>query len=392
MNLYVADPHWGWWIILYFYLGGIAAGAYFLATLIDLVGNEADQRLVRLGYGIALPLIALCGLFLIVDLDRPERFWHMLFKSEIVHEALGAGWPWTAASWTRMAQAPLLKYWSPMSVGSWAVGLFGLCCALSLLGSLWPQRCGLRWLQRGVIGRSLQGVGCSVGFFVASYTGALLSATNQPLWSDSVWIAPLFLTSAASTGIAALILLTHWQGTAPAECLGRLERTDRYALWLELIVFAVFLAALGTLLIPVLRTWQGQVLVAGTAVLGLIVPLGIHYLAAQANEGPARARFRFGLVKSLPVPERRRSITVAVFALLGGFALRYALLATPPELLAQRSALPSVRSSEVVGTPTGWGMLPRFSPEDGRMPSTPGADPSNKPAHLQPRSKVFQEP
>ena len=34
MNLFVADPHWGWWIILYFYLGGIAAGAYFTATLI----------------------------------------------------------------------------------------------------------------------------------------------------------------------------------------------------------------------------------------------------------------------------------------------------------------------------------------------------------------------
>src|SRR5262249_8307341 len=28
MNLFVEDPEWGWWIILYFYLGGIAAGAY----------------------------------------------------------------------------------------------------------------------------------------------------------------------------------------------------------------------------------------------------------------------------------------------------------------------------------------------------------------------------
>src|SRR5690348_11962785 len=31
MNLFVADPHWGHWILLYFYLGGIAAGAYFAA-------------------------------------------------------------------------------------------------------------------------------------------------------------------------------------------------------------------------------------------------------------------------------------------------------------------------------------------------------------------------
>ena len=27
MNLFVVDPEWGWWIILYFYLGGIAAGS-----------------------------------------------------------------------------------------------------------------------------------------------------------------------------------------------------------------------------------------------------------------------------------------------------------------------------------------------------------------------------
>ena len=29
----------------------------------------------------------LCGLFLIVDLHRPERFWHMLFNSEVVQAA-----------------------------------------------------------------------------------------------------------------------------------------------------------------------------------------------------------------------------------------------------------------------------------------------------------------
>ena len=29
MNLFVADPDWGGWIVCYFFLGGIAAGAYF---------------------------------------------------------------------------------------------------------------------------------------------------------------------------------------------------------------------------------------------------------------------------------------------------------------------------------------------------------------------------
>ena len=98
MNFFVADPEWGWWIILYFFLGGIAAGAYFVATLIDLTGNEKYHALARTGYLIAFPLICLCGLFLTVDLERPERFWHMLLKSEVFYQARAEGWPSTAHS------------------------------------------------------------------------------------------------------------------------------------------------------------------------------------------------------------------------------------------------------------------------------------------------------
>src|SRR5262245_13039700 len=183
MNLFVADPHWGWWIVLYFFFGGIAAGAYFSATLIDLVGREQDRELARLGYWIAFPLVSLCGILLIIDLDQPGRFWHMLLRSEVVGEAIQEGWPWSAAGWQHMIRAPLLKHWSPMSIGSWALLLFGLCSSLSFAGSLWPGG-RLEWLlRRSVLARGLQVIGCGVGFFVAAYTGALLTATNQPIWS-----------------------------------------------------------------------------------------------------------------------------------------------------------------------------------------------------------------
>ena len=105
MNYFVADPEWGWWIIGYFFLGGIAAGAYFMATMIDLVGSPEDRRLARIGYRIALPLILICGVFLTLDLHRPERFWHMLLRSEVVHEAISEGWPTAGAGWRTMAGA-----------------------------------------------------------------------------------------------------------------------------------------------------------------------------------------------------------------------------------------------------------------------------------------------
>jgi formate-dependent nitrite reductase membrane component NrfD len=366
MNLFVADPHWGWWIILYFFFGGIAAGAYFVATLVALFGSPEDRPISRIGYRLAFPLIVLCGVLLIVDLNRPERFWHMLVKSEVVREAIREGWPWSGPSWALMASAPLFKHWSPMSIGSWALSLFGLCSLLSYLGTLRPEGRVARWLNEGVLARVIQVVGCLVGFFIASYTGALLTATSQPIWSQSTWIAPLFLTSAASTGIAALLLLSH--GCIPAAGVHRLEAADRWALLLEAVVFAVFLASLGRVLGVVLSVWQGVLLVVVVPVVGVLGPLLL---------------------------QRRTPLGVAALALIGGFALRYAILATPPRLLdqddlAQVGASTSAQAVQDAGPlPTGFF---RISPEESRMPPQAGADPGNRPAEFQPRSKVFHEP
>jgi formate-dependent nitrite reductase membrane component NrfD len=340
MDLFVADPQWGLWIILYFYLGGIAAGAYFTATLIDLLGSEEDHELARLGYMVAFPLVCLCGLFLTIDLERPERFWHMLFKSEVVKAGF-KGWPF------------LFKYWSPMSVGSWALTLFGLCSLLSLLGNVWTGGRLERLFRRGWAARVLQVVGCFVGFFIAAYTGALLTATNQPVWSDTTWLAPLFLTSAASTGIAILIVLGERRGV-PEASLRRLERADLWALGLELAVFAAFLASLGGDLLAVLESWNGRLLVVGVLFIGLLVPLAVH--------------LRLGL--SLPA---RSAVLAAALALFGGFLLRYAVLKTPAELLAEG--------------PT---KVARFSPEDGRPRGEgTGADTNNRGGEVRPHSKVF---
>ena len=35
---FVASPEWHWYIVWYFFLGGIAGGAYALGTLLRLVG------------------------------------------------------------------------------------------------------------------------------------------------------------------------------------------------------------------------------------------------------------------------------------------------------------------------------------------------------------------
>jgi formate-dependent nitrite reductase membrane component NrfD len=319
MNPFVHDPGWGWWIVWYFFLGGLAAGCYFLATLIELFGSPEDRLLARLGYRVAFPLVVICGVLLIVDLERPERFWHMVLQSELVHEALGEGWP--LGGWGRMVQAAMLKWWSPMSIGAQALGIFGVCSFLSFLGTFWPAGRLARVLDSHVVGRVFKVIGSIVGFFVAAYTGALLTATNQPLWSATDWIGPLFLTSAASTAIALLLLLGR---TISAETRERLERADLWALAVELFIFLIFLASLGGVLPLALATWEGLLLVFGTFGGGVLVPLWLHLGFKDAS--------------------RARGTTAALCALIGGFILRFGMVRVGPALLHQ---FPNVTPAEV---------------------------------------------
>ena len=81
-------------------------GSYFIAILIEWFGADEDQPLAQIAYWIAFPAVVLCGLALVVDLHRPERFWHMLLKSEVTKAALAGGFPFTGAGWQRAVQAP----------------------------------------------------------------------------------------------------------------------------------------------------------------------------------------------------------------------------------------------------------------------------------------------
>src|SRR5437762_14237421 len=159
-----ASPEWHWLVILYFFFGGIAGGSYALAALIHLFGSVADRPLARLGFYIAFPAVVLCAPLLIVDLTRPERFWHMVIQSE--------------------RGLPMFKWWSPMSVGSWALMLFGAFAFLAFLGAAamderLPRLNRLAGVRRSPFRQPIALVGGVLAFFIAIYTGVLLSVTNR---------------------------------------------------------------------------------------------------------------------------------------------------------------------------------------------------------------------
>src|SRR6266542_2928037 len=171
-TFFTAAPHWTWFIIPYFFIGGLAGGAYFLAAILECFGRPADRPVIRTGYRVAAVGAIVSGLLLTVDLGQPLRFWHMLFQSE--------NFP-----------AIMFKAWSPISFGAWVVLAFGAFSILSALGAMAEEgriaSPALRAVHRGALGKLVAGISALLGFFLAGYTGILLAVTNRPIWADSPW-------------------------------------------------------------------------------------------------------------------------------------------------------------------------------------------------------------
>jgi formate-dependent nitrite reductase membrane component NrfD len=281
-------PHWGWWIVLYFFFGGLTGGVYFAAAWLDLFGDRTDRAAMRVGHLLAFPLIVLCAVFLIADLGQPLRFWHMIFQSERFPE-------------------PILKPYSPMSLGSGILFVFGLVSFLSFVDAL-LARGRLLHGPGNPIGKLVSVVGALAGLSLAGYTGALLNVSNEPVWGNSPWVSALFVFSGVSTGIAALLLFARRTSPATVE---KLSEADNYMMLFELITLIVFLATLGAVGSRFIFGSATLVLFAIVLIVGLLLPLAIHW--------------RPGLAGGM----RSASLLAAVLVLVGGFVLRWAVLAGP---------------------------------------------------------------
>jgi formate-dependent nitrite reductase membrane component NrfD len=266
------NPGWEMLIVCYFFFGGIAGGAFFTAAIADNFGSARDSKVARVGYLLSLPLVALCGLLLIADLGVPLRFMNMMRT---------------------------FKLWDPMSIGAWMLGVFGafsfVCSVLSFASS--ESMVGLR--------RKLGFVGMFFGFFLASYTGVLLSATALPLWSDARLMGALFLASGASTGIAAISLIMFLIGAPAGEGWSKVMRADRFSIIFELVVLAALIVLLGSTARPLTMGHYAPLFWGGLVVAGLLVPLVIEIAAHGA---------------------RALTAVAAALVLAGGFILRYVML------------------------------------------------------------------
>lgn len=281
----VKKAHWGWQIILYFFLGGIAGGSFLVATLADLFDAKKYASLIRSGRYLSFVCILVSPVLLILDLGKPERFHHML---------------------------RVLKFRSAMSLGTWGLSTFALCCGFTTAQQMANDGL-LNWfpplarLLKALPVKALATIGSFFGLFVASYTGVLLSSTAVPIWARAKHIlGPLFLTSGLSTALASLSLILSL-GRNNKQTLEQLERAELVAMTTELGLISALAPTLGSLGKPLYKGKLGSFFLVGTVANGVLVPLLV----------------RLGGKVTRKATTRGANIALSLMVLVGGMILRY---------------------------------------------------------------------
>lgn len=295
---------WPILIDLYFFLGGIAGGAFVIATIASLMDGDRYRDVVRVGYAVALLAILPCPILLIVDLGTPSRFLNMLM----------VGKPSVAIGMNAVTLGPFhLKPFSPMSVGAWGLQVFSLCAFVCAVET-WLADTRGRPFPRVRLAAGL--IGGLAGFFLAAYPGVLLGATARPLFISAHWLGALFLAVGAATGGAAIVLALAWlRGAAAADAIDRVMRVIAIALVTEvaaLVLFAASVRSAGSVginaaLTPLVSGSYSVPFWLGAVLLGTVLPL----LLQSGAVGRAASR---------------RTVITAALVLVGGFLVKFVLI------------------------------------------------------------------
>jgi formate-dependent nitrite reductase membrane component NrfD len=279
----IKEHTWTWEVPVYFWLGGIGAGSQLISTVAQLLGWK-DKAFFRATRYTVLVTMILSPILLIMDLGRPERFLNML---------------------------RILKLRSPMSTGSWALSIFGGFGGLIAThqvaedGLLGRDNALVRLIKALIPDRLLSIAALPFGLYVGSYSGILLGATSVPMWARNVVLmGPTFLSSGLSTALSTISFVLHLGDWGEKRTLEALRRAERISLLIEGGLIAASLLRMGRWGKPLYSKELAPLFFGGTILGGILAPFAL--LSGRES--------------------RPRGLLASTLVLLGGLALRFAMV------------------------------------------------------------------
>jgi molybdopterin-containing oxidoreductase family membrane subunit len=203
---------WGLYIGNFTFLVGVAAAAVVLVVPAYIFNWKPIREIVIYGELLAISAIIMCLLFVLVDIGRPDRFWHLL--------------------------PPLGHLNFPESLLAWDVLVLNIYFLLNLVVAthiLYRAFHGKPYDKRVVAPLVLLSIPMAVG--IHTVTAFLFNGlAARPYWNASI-LAPQFLASAFCSGPAILLMVFQL-----LRRFTRFEIQDE-AIWkiAELMAYAMFL-------------------------------------------------------------------------------------------------------------------------------------------------------
>lgn len=293
-NIPNVDPVLEVWhlpISIYLFLGGLAAGIMFFASLVTLFQKEKQfpatvkQGMLVVPFALSIGLMAL-----FYDLTSKINVWRLYTT---------------------------LRIESPMSWGAWVlliITIISFLWCFSYFKEIFPEwNWKFDFIKKLEVffirnRKKMASIMLPLSIVLGIYTGILLSAFNaRPLWNNAI-LGPLFLVSGLSTGVATILLISksHYEKSI-------LSKIDLLLILLELALIAHML--MGMYAGSEVQLEALDILIRGeytvmffvfVVILGLIFPALLEGIELLGYKVP------------IAIP--------AIFILIGGFIFRMVMI------------------------------------------------------------------
>ena len=277
------QPHWGWEVVSYLFLGGMMGGSGVIAALAQ---RSEDEPLERTSRYLSMALALACPAVLISHLGRPERFLNML---------------------------RVVKFKSPMSMGVWGLIGYSSFAGLNAAAQLSRDNIIPPWIERLEPKPVTVVMQAMFGAFTAGYTGVLLSATANPLWAKGKTHIPIISVCSAISGACALNAIALCADERGGAAQVKLERLEACAAAFELAALLHFRVHAGEVGKPMFEGSRGERLRNWTVGAGILAPLALNAISLLTRKHRKR-------------PSLLRTLVAGGLVLAGGYILRETLI------------------------------------------------------------------
>ena len=285
VNNYDAFTPFGWPIVIYLTLAGIACGASLCAVYFLRAKNKAQEgqssTIVKTAFYVAIGAILAGAILLLFDLQNPGNFYLNFLEFN----------PASAIAW-----------------GTRIITIFVMLCVYSLALLYTVDSDDEDNTKTNPIGMILMALLVFFSLAIGIYPAYVLGQASiaRPLW-EPLLLMPLFLLLGLHSGFALVQLLTYKKWTQ--EAVQQVKKLDMGAIILEIILFVLLIVVTSLSSAGKDQLFLGHYALwfwIGVVLIGWVIPLFVNSRFASSSSFP-----------------EERSILLTQLCLIGGaFALR----------------------------------------------------------------------